>query len=151
MNKKLILTDCDGVLLDWETHYHRWMKMKGHKRASDDGSMYHQEQQYGLTTEQATATVDEFMSSAWVIGFPPLRDAVKGMARLADAASDPPAGIGGRCCSRYLHDHSRSAEQPPAAALWALPRRCRIYSDTLWPTTAQWLSPLNWSGMNSEC
>jgi FMN phosphatase YigB (HAD superfamily) len=84
MQEKLILTDCDGVLLDWEKHFHRWMKAKGYKRATLD-AVYHQEEQYGLSTSKAKKLVDEFMTSAWMIAFPPLADAQQGVARLADA------------------------------------------------------------------
>jgi FMN phosphatase YigB (HAD superfamily) len=34
---KVILTDCDGVLLDWEFHFYRWLeKTEGLHRLSDD-------------------------------------------------------------------------------------------------------------------
>ncbi len=61
---------------------------------------------------------------------------------------------GGFCdihAGRYLHDHSRSAEQPPAAAIWPLPCRGWLYSDALWPTTGLWLFSPDWCGMNSRC
>jgi len=32
MMKKLILTDVDGVLLNWEDAFHSWMESKGFKR-----------------------------------------------------------------------------------------------------------------------
>ena len=28
--KKIILTDCDGVLLDWEPAFYDWMQSKGY-------------------------------------------------------------------------------------------------------------------------
>ena len=34
---KVILTDCDGVLLDWEFHFYRWLeRTEGLHRLSDD-------------------------------------------------------------------------------------------------------------------
>ena len=27
---KIIVTDCDGVLLDWENSFYEWMKSKGY-------------------------------------------------------------------------------------------------------------------------
>jgi len=33
---KLILTDCDGVLLDWEWNFTKFMHSKGHKDYSSD-------------------------------------------------------------------------------------------------------------------
>ena len=33
LNEKLILTDCDGVLLDWEYHFYKWVKAtEGYER-----------------------------------------------------------------------------------------------------------------------
>ena len=33
LNEKLILTDCDGVLLDWEYHFYKWLKAtEGYER-----------------------------------------------------------------------------------------------------------------------
>jgi FMN phosphatase YigB (HAD superfamily) len=33
---KKILTDCDGVLLDWETAFHDWMVNKGYSKVVHD-------------------------------------------------------------------------------------------------------------------
>ena len=33
LRDKLILTDCDGVLLDWEYHFYKWLKeTEGYER-----------------------------------------------------------------------------------------------------------------------
>ena len=35
MNNKIILVDCDGVLLDWEHSFKLWMKEKGYEVKND--------------------------------------------------------------------------------------------------------------------
>ena len=32
MKQKIILTDCDGVVLDWEEGFSVWMEHHGHKK-----------------------------------------------------------------------------------------------------------------------
>ena len=42
---KIILTDCDGVLLQWEKAFHEWMKLNGFEKKGeghyDIDMMYH--------------------------------------------------------------------------------------------------------------
>ena len=38
MNKKLILTDCDGVLLNWENSFIAWMTEQGFNANPNDNS-----------------------------------------------------------------------------------------------------------------
>ena len=46
-NYKIILTDCDGVLLDWEDAFHQWMQTQGHNKVTHRG-MYDISTQYGI-------------------------------------------------------------------------------------------------------
>ena len=34
LEDKIILTDADGVLLDWESAFHKWMESHGHVTVS---------------------------------------------------------------------------------------------------------------------
>ena len=70
---KIILTDCDGVCLDWEFAFHTWMETNGHNLA--DGNTYSVCNQYSITKEQADRLVAQFNSSAHMGFLPPLRDA----------------------------------------------------------------------------
>ena len=83
MNKDLILTDVDGVLLDWETAFHDWMESKQFKRLSV--GTYDMHTAYGITKEHSKILVKEFNSSAWMCCLQPLRDAVWGVEQLANA------------------------------------------------------------------
>lgn len=77
MKNTLILTDCDGVLLDWESHFQEWMDEKGYRKLDDyDVKAYSLSIHYGIPAEEAKELVAEFNQSS-AIGFvPPFRDAM---------------------------------------------------------------------------
>lgn len=80
---KKILTDCDGVLLDWETPFHDWMKVRGYDK--QDAITYHMHELYpGMAKHDAKRLVKEFCNSSWIVGLPVLGDADWGVARLFD-------------------------------------------------------------------
>lgn len=75
---KKILTDCDGVLLDWETAFHNWMRDKGHQQNAKDN--YHIHIMYPhLAQDEAKRLVTEFNNSAWMCCLPVFRDADEGV------------------------------------------------------------------------
>lgn len=75
----------DGVILDWETHFHDYMKSRGHKRVYHQDSSYWQERNYPEMSEvEARKTVYNFNTSAWMMGVPAFRDARSGIARLVE-------------------------------------------------------------------
>ena len=79
----LIVTDVDGVLLDWENHFHNYMLSQGHRRAYDAEPSYWQEQHYpDLSKIEARKMVYHYNTSAWMLGIPSFRDARSGVARL---------------------------------------------------------------------
>lgn len=80
---KLILTDIDGVMLDWETGFHDWMESKGFNRNAIDS--YDMHVVYGEKKEFIKALVREYNNSAWMCCLKPLRDAVDGVQMLVDA------------------------------------------------------------------
>ena len=77
---KKILTDCDGVLLDWETPFHEWMLKKGYSKIKH--GIYNLAEAYGIPKDQKHDVVREFNESAWMCCLPVLRDADTGVARL---------------------------------------------------------------------
>jgi len=81
---KLILTDVDGVLLDWENHFHAWMHSQGHQRAHNVSSYWQEAHYPGLAADEAKKAVYHFNTSAWMIGVPSFKDARSGVARLVD-------------------------------------------------------------------
>lgn len=76
MNKnKVILTDCDGVILDWEEGFSVWMEHHGHNKVEGYQFKYSIGDRYGLTKEQGNKLVKQFNESAAIGFLPPLRDA----------------------------------------------------------------------------
>lgn len=82
MNDKIILTDCDGVLLDWEAQFHLWMKAKGYDKVVE--AVYDIAVAYGMEKAMAKDHVREFNESAWMGFLPAFRDARSGVARLVE-------------------------------------------------------------------
>lgn len=82
MKEKIILTDCDGVLLDWETAFNDWMASKGHKKVVN--GVYNMDVAYGLEHSVCKQMIREFNESAWMGFLPALRDARSGVARLVE-------------------------------------------------------------------
>lgn len=72
--KKLILTDCDGVLLNWEYAFDCWMEERGHKRITKD--TYDICARYGITKNEAKSLIKIFNECAAIGFLPPQRDAM---------------------------------------------------------------------------
>jgi|GEM_PF-324570 FMN phosphatase YigB (HAD superfamily) len=70
---KVILTDCDGVCLDWEFGFHTWMDTHKHKLVNKD--FYSVAKQYDMHPDDTKYLVEQFNSSASIGFLPPLRDA----------------------------------------------------------------------------
>lgn len=84
MNEKLILTDCDGVLLNWEYAFGMWMHKHGHDEIQDGRLKYGVSNRFDLTKDQARILVKTFNESASIGFLPVLRDAQKYVAQLHD-------------------------------------------------------------------
>lgn len=80
MTDKIILTDCDGVLLDWETAFHSWMSEKGYEKKVS--AVYDIAHAYGMEKSEAKPLVKQFNESAWMGYLKALRDARSGVAKL---------------------------------------------------------------------
>lgn len=72
--ERKILTDVDGVLLDWETSFTAWMNKEGYSVKQENE--YKQSIRYGITQDKADELVKIFNESAWIGYIKPLRDAV---------------------------------------------------------------------------
>lgn len=68
MNNKVILTDCDGVLLDWEKSFHAWMSERGHELNDQFAHMYNMSERFGVSKEESERNVRDFNESA-AIGY----------------------------------------------------------------------------------
>lgn len=72
--ERKILTDVDGVLLNWEESFTVWMAEKGYTIQAPD--QYKQSIRYGIQPHTADRLVEQFNTSAWIGFIKPLRDAV---------------------------------------------------------------------------
>ena len=80
---KIILTDCDGVLLDWETAFHDWMAQHGYVKKVE--AIYDMSETYGIEKAEGKRLIKEFNESAWMGYLKAFRDARSGVARLYEA------------------------------------------------------------------
>lgn len=73
---KVILTDCDGVLLNWEYAFTVWMERHGYEVVPENKLSYDIGERYGLYEGEKKKLV-KFFNESSAIGFiPPLRDAM---------------------------------------------------------------------------
>lgn len=82
MKKKIILTDVDGVCLDWEYAFDVWMRQHGFNKAEGGHLKYDIGTRYGIDKEQGKKLIKIFNESAAIGFLPPLRDAMYYIKRL---------------------------------------------------------------------
>lgn len=80
IDQKLILTDCDGVLLDWIYSFDQWMASHGYKIQSKDS--YSIKHRYDLGEVNKQRITRMFNESAWIRKLPPYMDAIKYVRKL---------------------------------------------------------------------
>lgn len=73
---KVILTDADGVLLDWEYSFGQWMKYHGYTVNPEHQNDYLMDKKYGIDKKESKRLIRMFNESAWIRKLPPLRDAI---------------------------------------------------------------------------
>ncbi len=82
ISNKVILTDCDGVLLDWEYAFTSWMNRHGYVESEFHSNEYDIGKRYGLEDIEKSKLVRMFNESAAIRKLPPLRDAIKYVKKL---------------------------------------------------------------------
>lgn len=87
MNEKVILVDCDGVLLDWMYSFRQWMNRHGYSprlgyESGEEGEVYDVSVVYGLERNEKQRLCRMFNESATIRKIPPLRDAIKYVRKL---------------------------------------------------------------------
>jgi len=76
-NNRIILTDVDGVLLEWEHHFTKWMlqntlfdergaRYHPYRLLPDKQNTYWMEERFGITKEEIGKKIREFNRSAWM-------------------------------------------------------------------------------------
>lgn len=79
-SEKVILTDCDGVLLDWEYAFDYWMCRHGYKKVNEN--VYNMELAYEMDKTDMKRLIRMFNESAAIRKLPPLRNAMKYVKKL---------------------------------------------------------------------
>ncbi len=83
MNDRIILTDADGVLLDWEWAFSVWMRERGYTLTADNKKSYYLHHHYNeLDEKDAKKVVRQFNESAAIGFLPALRDSTYYVKRL---------------------------------------------------------------------
>lgn len=80
--KRVILTDVDGVLLDWEYAFDIYLQQHGFRKAEGGNLKYDIGKRYGIDREQGKRLIKIFNESAHIGFLPPLRDAMYYVKRL---------------------------------------------------------------------
>ena len=80
--KKIILTDADGVLLDWEYAFDVYLQQHGFRKVEGGNLKYDIAARYGIDREQSQRLIKIFNESAHIGFLPPLRDAMYYVKRL---------------------------------------------------------------------
>ena len=84
-NNRIILTDVDGVLLEWEKHFTEWMlhrsyyndnneRVYPYKLLPNKENTYEMAERFGLTIPQIRKEIREFNKSAWMATQCPMPD-----------------------------------------------------------------------------
>ena len=87
-SNRIILTDVDGVLLEWEQHFTKWMlerayynekgeKIYPYKLLPDKEHTYEMAERFGLNKFQIRKEIREFNKSAWMGTQKPMPDCVQ--------------------------------------------------------------------------
>lgn len=79
-NEMLILSDADGVLLDWEFGFDQWMQQREFEKIRSD--VYDIHLRYGIGKQLSKHLIKQFNESAACGFLPPLRDSVKYVRKL---------------------------------------------------------------------
>lgn len=82
LNEKVILTDVDGVLLDWVYAFTQWMERHGYEQVDNGAAEYDIGNRYNISHVEKERLVRMFNESAWIRKLPQLRDAIKYVRKL---------------------------------------------------------------------
>lgn len=82
LNEKVILTDVDGVLLDWVYAFTQWMERHGYEQVDNGAAEYDIGNRYNISNVEKERLVRMFNESAWIRKLPQLRDSIKYVRKL---------------------------------------------------------------------
>lgn len=85
MNKeRLILTDCDGTILDWNKAFEKFMYKKGYPKVPDTDQDYSIVVRHNVSTQQTNKFITEFNESSLIETLEPFADSVEYIKKLSD-------------------------------------------------------------------
>src|SRR5690606_17436893 len=76
MKQKIILTDADGVLVDWNTGFANWMASKGLPQRPNTEDEYSMAIRHGITTHEAHELIKEFNEGPAISGLKSCGDSI---------------------------------------------------------------------------
>ena len=79
---KIILTDVDGVLLNWEWAFTTWMEQHGYTQVENGNTYYNVYERFGISEAEGKQQVKIFNESAAIGFLPALRDSMYYVKRL---------------------------------------------------------------------
>ena len=82
MKDRIILTDADGCILNWEYAFAIWMEQHGFEKQPGSEFVYDIGDRYGISKSQGRTLIRNFNESAAIGFLPPLRDAMYYVKRL---------------------------------------------------------------------
>lgn len=81
---KIILTDVDGVILDWETAFEQYVEARGFVFNEKKRVVYGMDEQLGITQQEASNLIGDFNHSKEFGRIAPFRDSVEYIKRFKD-------------------------------------------------------------------
>jgi len=81
---KKIVTDCDGVLLDWAFAFDVWMREQGYFRLPNTDHYFDQSKRYGIPEKEALEQVHMFNQTGALGFIPAFKDSVEYVTKLAN-------------------------------------------------------------------
>jgi len=82
--EKIILTDCDGVLCDWNLGLNKFMIKRGYPQLPNTDTEYSIAVRHGITQKQAQDYIKEFNQSSFISDLEPFADSVEYVKKLSD-------------------------------------------------------------------
>ena len=81
---KKIISDCDGVLLDWAFAFDVWMAEQGYQKLPEADQHFSQTLRYAIDEAEAQNQVSRFNESGSVGYLPAYKDSVEYVTKFAD-------------------------------------------------------------------
>jgi FMN phosphatase YigB (HAD superfamily) len=84
IKEKIILTDCDGCLVNWNAGFEKYMGISGFPKIPGTNSEYSISIRHGVSMHQAHESIKEFNESRFIADLTPFADSVENVIKLAN-------------------------------------------------------------------